>query len=111
MRCKLKFRTKVKKSEISGIILGYFESWINRGIAGFDVVELATFPREVVEEARKIATKLRSESDATSIIGDDSRHDRNLLRLANKLRSVLPILEASKEDACAKYFINLREKA
>uniref|UniRef100_F1KXL2 MutS protein him-14 n=1 Tax=Ascaris suum TaxID=6253 RepID=F1KXL2_ASCSU len=76
---------------------------------GFDLVELATFPREVVEEARKIATKLRSESDATSIIGDDSRHDRNLLRLANKLRSVLPILEASKEDACAKYFINLRE--
>uniref|UniRef100_A0A0M3HGQ3 RPOL4c domain-containing protein n=1 Tax=Ascaris lumbricoides TaxID=6252 RepID=A0A0M3HGQ3_ASCLU len=77
----------------------------------FDVVELATFPREVVEEARKIATKLRSESDATSIIGDDSRHDRNLLRLVNKLRSVLPILEASKKDACAKYFINLREKA
>uniref|UniRef100_A0A915A4U1 DNA mismatch repair protein MutS core domain-containing protein n=1 Tax=Parascaris univalens TaxID=6257 RepID=A0A915A4U1_PARUN len=76
---------------------------------GFHLVELASFPHEVVKEARKIATQLHSESEATSVIDDDSRHNRNLLRLAHKLRSMLPILEASEEDACAKYFANLRE--
>ncbi|VDM50543.1 unnamed protein product [Toxocara canis] len=91
----------------------YFDNAVidreKRAVTGFNLVELTTFPHEIKDEARKIATELGMQRNAASVVDGACREERNLLRLANKLRSVLPILSASEDDACAKYLNDLRE--
>uniref|UniRef100_A0A915Q0A0 DNA mismatch repair proteins mutS family domain-containing protein n=1 Tax=Setaria digitata TaxID=48799 RepID=A0A915Q0A0_9BILA len=82
----------------------------NGPLYAFNLTDLTTFPKEVVEEARQLATSLRAKHNMTIEIDDETRQRRAIIRFACKLRSMLSILMKTDNSAAAVYLSKLRDQ-
>lgn len=71
---------------------------------------MTTFPREVLVKARELAESLRAQNVLSLEMDNEARKRRAILRFAYKLRSMMPILQISNDDAALTYLSNLRDQ-
>lgn len=74
------------------------------------MADLTTFPREVLDEAQKLARSLVIQRKTMLEMDDETRQRRAIIRYAIKLRSMLPILAKTETDAAATYLSKLRDQ-
>lgn len=79
-------------------------------ISAFNLVDLTTFPREVLDEAHALAISLRSQRNLMLEMDDEARQRRAIIRYACKLRSMLPVLTNTDAGAAAIYLSKLRDQ-
>ncbi|VDD91998.1 unnamed protein product [Enterobius vermicularis] len=77
---------------------------------GFNIAELGNFPKGLLDEAKSFAEKLRAGKQTASLMSEESRRRRAVLRFGYKLRSMLPILKVADFAAASSYLINLRQQ-
>ncbi|VDN00690.1 unnamed protein product, partial [Onchocerca ochengi] len=80
--------------------------------SAFNLAELTTFPREVLDEARTLAMSLRAQRNLDVEMDHETRQRRAIIRFACKLRAMLPILTKPDVDttAAAAYVSKLRDQ-
>ncbi|KAL3990697.1 MutS domain V family protein [Acanthocheilonema viteae] len=76
----------------------------------FNLADLTTFPREVLDEAYALAMSLRSQRNQMLEMDNETRQRRAIIRYACKLRSMLPILTKTDTDAAATYLSKLHNQ-
>lgn len=74
------------------------------------MVELSTFPEEVVANAREIAENMHASKQVVPELIDELKERRALLKFGYKLHSMLPVLVKSELTAASKYLCNLRDQ-
>ncbi|VDN04074.1 unnamed protein product [Thelazia callipaeda] len=79
-------------------------------IYAFNLANLTTYPREVLNEAHALATSLRTQRNLTLQMDDRARRRRAIVRFACKLRSMLPILVNTETVTAANYLTKLRDQ-
>ncbi|CAG9534055.1 unnamed protein product [Cercopithifilaria johnstoni] len=82
----------------------------NGPLYAFNLADLTTFPREVLDEAYALAISLRSQRNLMLEMDDETRQRRAIIRYACKLRSMLPVLTKTDTDAAAIYLSKLRDQ-
>ncbi|VDK83054.1 unnamed protein product [Litomosoides sigmodontis] len=82
----------------------------NGPLYAFNLADLTTFPREVLDEAYALAVSLRSQRNQMLEMDDEARQRRAIIRYACKLRSMLPVLTNTDADAAATYLSKLRDQ-
>uniref|UniRef100_A0A0R3RS65 DNA_MISMATCH_REPAIR_2 domain-containing protein n=1 Tax=Elaeophora elaphi TaxID=1147741 RepID=A0A0R3RS65_9BILA len=82
----------------------------NGPLYAFNLTDLTTFPREVLDEAYTLAVSLRSQRNEMLEMDDEARQRRAIIRYACKLRSMLPVLVKTDTKAAANYLSKLRDQ-
>lgn len=71
---------------------------------------MSTFPREVLDDARSLAEILCAHKERPKKYDAEIKKKLHILRIINKLRSVLPILQKVEIEAAKNYLLNLRKQ-
>ncbi|KAL6728391.1 hypothetical protein Aduo_010169 [Ancylostoma duodenale] len=69
---------------------------------GFELVELSTFPREVIENARELGQRLHEETADKRAMNADALLHRTLLRAAHRLRQVVASRDLASKESLIK---------
>ncbi|EYC27577.1 hypothetical protein Y032_0009g804 [Ancylostoma ceylanicum] len=70
--------------------------------AGFELVELSTFPREVIDTARELGHRLHEETADKRTMNADALLHRTLLRAAHRLRQVVASKDLVSKESLIK---------
>ncbi|EFO23027.1 hypothetical protein LOAG_05459 [Loa loa] len=82
----------------------------NGPLYAFNLADLTTFPKEVLDEAHTLATSLCTQRNLIVEMDEEARQRRAIIRFACKLRSMLPILTKTDNDVAANYLSKLRDQ-
>ncbi|EPB73820.1 MutS domain V protein [Ancylostoma ceylanicum] len=74
----------------------------NGPLYGFELVELSTFPREVIDTARELGHRLHEETADKRTMNADALLHRTLLRAAHRLRQVVASKDLVSKESLIK---------
>ncbi|KAJ1358406.1 hypothetical protein KIN20_016824 [Parelaphostrongylus tenuis] len=82
----------------------------NGPLYGFELVELSTFPKEVVESARTLAQRLHEESANKRVVNVDTLMHNVIIRSAHSLRQACESKELASRESLIKCLKDIRRR-